>query len=248
MESHAARPNQTRRAYELVRSLIRSGFLLQDEQLVEERLIKTFGISRASVREALQQLANEGLVSRQRRSGTRVGSHYYQVPVDDILPWSTPPGFMVRRTDNREVPSTPAIRAALATDAPRVGLVEHLFEHVTPEETVAIGVRIAYYRSEYQQPAFWASCPSLSDAFRVVFGAELADVETVVDAVACDADTARTLGVREGSPVLLREQRLRDSNGVVQEYSFSHYRADRVSFPLIDQPRDAARFAPFSAY
>ncbi|MCL8027668.1 GntR family transcriptional regulator [Nocardioides bruguierae] len=224
--------NQVRRAYEHVRSLIRSGFLINDEQLVEDHLIKTFGVSRASVRLALQQLAAEGLVVRQRRSGTRVAQDYYQVPVDDILPWQAPAGFMVRITDDRIVPSTPLIRKRLEITAESVGLVEHVFERVRPHGVEPIGVRIAYYRPGYQQPARWATCPSLADAFRSVFGVDLGHIDTVVDAVAVDADTARLLDLREGAPVLMREQVLHGTDGVPYEYTFSHYRADRVSFPV----------------
>lgn len=231
--------NQTRRAYELVRSLIRSGFLINDEKLVEDRLIKTFGIPRASVREALQQLALEGLVSRQRRSGTRVSQQYYQVPIDDILPWRTPAGFMVRITDDRIVPSTPLIRARLGTADEKVGLIEHLFEHVTAEGASAIGVRIAYYRTAFRQPAAWNACPSLAVAFESVFGVALGGIDTVVDAVAADAATAELLDVRLGAPVLMREQVLRGTDGIAYEYTFSHYRADRVSFPMTGEPERA---------
>ncbi|MGX7724094.1 hypothetical protein [Rhodococcus sp. 5G237] len=34
----------------------------------------------------------------------------------------------------------------------------------------------------------------------------------------------------------MREQLLRDVEGTVQEYTFSYYRADRVSFPLGTAP------------
>jgi len=236
VERAAGVSNQTRRAYELIRSLIRSGFLVNDEQLVEERLVKAMGIPRSPVREALRQLALEGLVERRQRVGTRVRRDYFQVPVDDILPWRTPPGFTVRRTDNRIVPSTPAIRAHLGTSDDKVGLVEHVFEHITGDGSEPLGVRIAYYRSHFTQPRSWQSCPSLADAFFLVYGVPLGDVQTVIDAVACDAETAALLRVREGSPVLMREQILRDAEGTVQEYTFSHYRADRVSFPLGREP------------
>ncbi|MBS9373051.1 GntR family transcriptional regulator [Rhodococcus sp. B50] len=228
--------NQTRRAYGLIRSLIRSGFLVDDEQLVEDRLVKTMGIPRARVREALQQLAADGLVERRRRTGTRVRQEYFQVPVDDILPWHTPPGFAVRQTDNRVVPSGPSIRTRLGTHDTRVGLVEHVFEHVTSTGVEPLGVRMAYYREQYEQPKVWQRCPSLADAFALVYGVPLGKVDTVIDAVACDTDTARVLGLREGSPVLMREQLLRDVEGTVQEYTFSYYRADRVSFPLGTAP------------
>jgi GntR family transcriptional regulator len=239
--------NQTRRAYELVRSLIRSGFLVDDEKLVEDRLIRSFGIPRASVREALQQLAAEGLVSRERRTGTRVNQQYYQMPIDDILPWRTPPGFMVRRTDNRVVPSTPLIRARMQSIEPTVGLVEHLFEHLTEDGLQPVGVRIAYYPRSFTQPNRWETCPSLADAFEIVYGVPLADVDTVVDACGADPETAALLHVKEGAPLLMREQVLRGADGVVYEYTFSQYRADRVSFPMHPMRAEMPAMEPFAS-
>lgn len=237
MDSNSnATSNQTRRAYGLIRSLIRSGFLIDDEQLVEDRLVKTMGIPRARVREALQQLAADGLVERRRRTGTRVKQEYFQVPIEDILPWRTPPEFAIRQIDNRVVPAIPAIGAQLGTRDEMLGLVEHVFELVTRAGVEPLGVRIAYYRARYSQPKVWQRCPSLAEAFALVYGVPLGKVDTVIDAVACDVDTARLLDLREGSPVLMREQVLCDVEGTVQEYTFSHYRADRVSFPLGDKP------------
>ena len=224
--------NQTRRAYELVRSLIRSGDLTDAEPLVEDDLVRMLDLPRTSVREALVLLATEGLVSRQRHVGTRVSGVYYQIPVDDILPNAPSPGFMVRTIDDRHVRSSPTIRQGLGTEAPVVGMIEHIFEHVSSEGSQPLGVRTAYYRTTYDQPRSWASCPPLAVGFERAFGVALGTVETVVDAVASDAETARLLHLEPGSAVLMREQRLHDVNGVVQEYTFSHYRADRVSFPL----------------
>lgn len=231
-DGYAANPNQTRRTHELVRSLIRNGEVNEDDKLVEDRLIRALGVTRQSVREALQQLASEGLVVRQRRSGTRVSQKYYHVPLDDIVPWSCPPGFMVRRTDNRVVRSTPAIRERLGVTDSEVGLVEHVFEDFVDRAIRPIGVRIAYYRAQYTQPQRWDACPTLAHAFAHVFGVELGRIDTVVDAVTADAGTAELLDLQVGAPVLFREQVLRGVDGIVYEYTFSHYRADRVSFPM----------------
>ena len=230
--SGKAPANQTRRAYELVRSLIRSGTILSTEQLVEDELVKTFDLPRVSIRQALVQLAGEGLVSRRRHAGTRVIHDYYQIPIDDYLPRPAPSGFMVRQIDLREVKSMPAIRQHLETDDPIVGMVEHLFEHVTSEGSEPIGVRTAYYRRDFSQPKSWATCPSMAAGFEAVYGVPLGRIETILDAAACDIDTALLLQIEPGSTVLMREQVLTDIEGVVQEYTFSHYRADRVSFPL----------------
>ncbi|MCU1527982.1 MAG: GntR family transcriptional regulator [Frondihabitans sp.] len=216
----------------MVRSLIRSGVLVNSEQLIEDELVKMFDLPRVSIRQALVQLANEGLVIRQRHIGTRVSHPYYQIPVDDILPREAPPGFMIRTLDDRLVRSMPWIRENLGVDDDVVGMIEHVFEHTTGDGSEPIGVRIAYYRKECTQPASWATCPSLAVGFLRAFGKPLGLVETIVDAVASDEDTARMLHLAPGATVLMREQKLYDIDGDVQEYAFSHYRPDRVSFPI----------------
>ncbi|MCU1446430.1 GntR family transcriptional regulator [Cryobacterium sp.] len=223
--------NQTRRAYDLLRVMIRSGDVVADQKLVEDTLIRTLGITRTAIREALQQLSEEGRVTRQRRSGTRLNKAVLQLPIDDILPWKASNRFSVIRTDYRTVQTTPTVAEKLNTTDDYVGLVEHCFF----DGTEAVGVRIAYFRRRYAQPAVWARCPSLADAFEAVYGSPLAEIRSVIDAGACDPSTARMLGIPAGSPVLVREQLLVDLAGTAQEYTFSYYPAGAVSFPVATQ-------------
>lgn len=223
---------QSRRAYELVRANLRSGWLPRNKPLVESELVKSTGLSRTSVRHALARLAGDGLVERKRHTGTHATHDYYQLPIDDVLPSQPPPGFMYRKLSDNIVPMAPMIRRFLESEDPEVGIIEQIYERVSADGIEPICLRTAYYRSSIIQPESWPVCPNLEFAFQYVFGVPLGDIETVIDAMACDEDTAKLLRIRPGAPLLVREQRLRDENGVVQEYSFSHYPADRVSFPL----------------
>nr|MBA2481019.1 UTRA domain-containing protein [Planctomycetota bacterium] len=51
-----------------------------------------------------------------------------------------------------------------------------------------------------------------------------------LSAVAADSDTSAALGVKRGSPVLLRERTLRDSSGRALECARCHVRGDRSAF------------------
>jgi GntR family transcriptional regulator len=200
--------------------MIHSGELPENEKLVEDQLVQALGISRTTVREALQQLAEEGLISRQRRAGTKVVSPLVPLSIDDIIPWKATVPFSVTRTDNRLVNSTPLIRQKLGIEDRVVGLVEHCF-YVGAEP---VGVRTAYYPPEYEQPQGWQRCPSLAEAFEYVYKVQLGDVRSIISVVPCGPSTASILDVRTGSPVLLLEQVLPDASGKVYEYTFSHYR------------------------
>jgi DNA-binding GntR family transcriptional regulator len=61
--------------YELMKSMIKDGTLPPGEQLVESQLAKRMQVSQAPVRDALKQLAHEGLVSHVRHLGNFVASY-----------------------------------------------------------------------------------------------------------------------------------------------------------------------------
>ncbi len=55
-----------------LRHEILSGMLAPGERLIEEQLTSRFGISRGPVREALRELAQQGLIEHLPRRGVRV--------------------------------------------------------------------------------------------------------------------------------------------------------------------------------
>ncbi|MFF2053384.1 GntR family transcriptional regulator [Leifsonia sp. NPDC058194] len=61
--------------YELMKTMIKEGALAPGEQLVESQLAKRMQVSQAPVRDALKQLAHEGLVSHVRHLGNFVASY-----------------------------------------------------------------------------------------------------------------------------------------------------------------------------
>jgi DNA-binding GntR family transcriptional regulator len=67
-----ARESTRRKVYLTLRDAILSGKLNSGRRLVEIPLAKEFGVSRAVLREALQQLAHEGLVQQNSYKGTHV--------------------------------------------------------------------------------------------------------------------------------------------------------------------------------
>lgn len=59
-----------RQIKDIVCEEILSGVVPSDRPMTEEELIRRFGVSRAPVRQALKELANEGFVYRERAKGT----------------------------------------------------------------------------------------------------------------------------------------------------------------------------------
>jgi DNA-binding GntR family transcriptional regulator len=61
--------------YELVKTMIKDGSLAPGEQLVESQLARRLQVSQAPVRDALKQLAHQGLVTHVRHHGNFVTSY-----------------------------------------------------------------------------------------------------------------------------------------------------------------------------
>jgi GntR family transcriptional regulator len=258
MESSAARAhfrreaplqNTPRRTHDQLRGAIRSGIIGLDDQLVEDTLTAYFSTSRNSVREALQSLAEEGLVSRERGRGTSVIGAITQLPLDNAVPadanGATPHsgGALVHRIEEmRYIPSNPALRERLDTDSEEVLLIEH----------VAMLNGPLYVGTTYMCPAdgpgdeliekisrTHARPGSLENAMQVAYGTSVGRVSTTIEAVSCDSRTAKLLEIPERSPLILRERLICDVDGRPRSLSYSQFRADRVALSAVSFGDDA---------
>jgi GntR family transcriptional regulator len=218
------RDTVARRVHDLLRTDLRDG-VDQDRPYVEHEVVAELHASREAVRQALRRLAEQGLLTRRPGRGTVASQNIHSLPLTDVAGGTL--DVLVSKVDDRTVRTSPEVAQALGTDSPVVGLVQHVFA-VGAE---VIGTRWAYYHPHIHQPELTdARCPDLESAFRVVFSRELAGVRAYVDAEAADARMAKRLGIREGDPVVTREELLVDVDGTPQEWAFATYRADHVAF------------------
>jgi GntR family transcriptional regulator len=230
-----------RRAYEQLRAGIRSGAMNADLQLADEGLARSLGASRNSVRRALQMLADDGLVTRVRRSGTTVRGPIFQVPAGELVPrGAESPGadphggpiVFVEELRSDIVPCPPDVRMRLSVDAASLFVYEQLGLLDNEPSYVRIG-----YVPIRDQPQGLASViedidrnlAPFEECFRAVFGAPFGSSRSAVEAVACPRRISHMLKVEEGSAVLLRELTLYDKAGAVREVSYTHFRGDRVA-------------------
>jgi GntR family transcriptional regulator len=230
------RHTSPRRAYEQLRSAIRSGQLLDGESFDERRLVDELGASRNSVRSALQLLTREGLLERRTKTGTQVRHSILRIPIGELLPSDvTVPGrypqVAVHDLGNRVATPDPDVETELET-----GRSVLVMEHVG-----VIGGEPAYHRIAYlplydppedvlrRVAVLHEQLENFDDSFRFVFGCPLGEWKASVEAVAADAVLAAHLTVPERAPMLLRELVLRDSAGRVRDMSYTHFRGDMVA-------------------
>ncbi|WP_072806273.1 GntR family transcriptional regulator [Rhodococcoides yunnanense] len=224
--SAGTRQRSTRIVHQLLRSSIKSGVLKDGENLNEEHLITSLDSTRSSVRTALQMLADEGLVKRQRKMGTIVQGKPVQLRMHDIIATGSTPIEYVRFNEHI-IPSAGLIRERMQTD------VEHvrMLEFVMSVDSTPIGTLTAFQiNPNAPTPMHMVEAARISELFVQEYGVPFGRMDCWVDAVPADDRTARMLKVEPNSILLVRDQVLYDTEGYVHEFGYAHYRADMVSF------------------
>jgi GntR family transcriptional regulator len=230
-------PLKARRLYLLLRDRILSGEVGPEARLPSEpSLAEEHGVSRVTVRRALDKLANEGMIERRPGSGTFVSGHIAGATViADFSNVLTHLVEMGKRTDVRllsfgYVTPAPALRDKLKLGAGarvqrsvRVRLIEgqpfsYLVTHV-PER-----IGISYSEADL------ASTPLLALLERSGIVAERAS--QTIGATLASPDVAAALDLEIGSPLLSLTRLVFGPEGEGVEHLHALYRPDRYSFQM----------------
>lgn len=202
----------------------------------EERLAEHYGVSVLTMRQALKELEDEGLISRHRRRGTfivpdvRAGApvrllgsvdaivahqsgmttellHHGRAPVPAELAEHFP--------DLAEVATYHRLRGDEQTGEP----TNHAYNHVRPELARRIDPEDLLRRP-------------MTKVLRDLPGTDIGRVTDTVAARLADPETARLLRVPLLSPILHYTGVTYDGAGRVLDVAVIHYRGDRFSFTV----------------
>ncbi|SMH49489.1 DNA-binding transcriptional regulator, GntR family [Rathayibacter oskolensis] len=210
-----------------LRAAIRGGLFRVDEQLVEDDLAREFSTSRNTVRAALAQLVDEGLIRRDRRHGTVVVVPIAELTIDNAMGWS-PEDTGRHRTESisaATIPTPPIVGERLGTDCPTVS-VGHFLSRRDGRPFV---IYIRYSEPvEHPRPLTNETRVDFDDLFRHSYGVSLDRIETSVHAVRAGDRAAGLLGVAPGTLLLLKERLLVGEDGRAREFSHSYYVAAGV--------------------
>jgi GntR family transcriptional regulator len=200
-----------------------------DEQLVEEDLIGTFSASRNTIRVVLQLLAAQGLVSRGPKVGT-IPTASTVLPLDEVMP-------ILDQGDRQSMhgqvleslvipaPSVVSTRLQIARDS-SVAMIEGLvIEGQTPIAIVVSYVALPSDRDE----RFGRNDPDPIAFLEQQLHVCVMGSDAIVAAIACDAQTAELLQLREGAPILFCEDLFRDTDDCPRAITQTRYRGDRVT-------------------
>ncbi|KOV72742.1 GntR family transcriptional regulator [Streptomyces sp. NRRL WC-3723] len=202
----------------------------------EERLAEHYGVSVLTMRQALKELEDEGLISRHRRRGTfiepgaRRGAPVRLLgSVDAIVAQQS--GMTTELLRHGRVP-VPAGLAEYFPDLPEVAAYHRLrSDEKTGEPTNHAVNHIRPELAEGIDPEDLVRWP-MTKVLRDVVKADISRITDTVEARLADPETARLLEVPLLSPILHYTGVTYDSDGRVLDVAVIHYRGDRFSFTV----------------
>jgi GntR family transcriptional regulator len=238
IETVTRQPRYRTLADTLIRE-IRSGRRAVGSNLPSElELMRSFGVSRHTVREALRRLEDIGLIERRRRLGTRVRSRkpveaYSQTvrSLADLLQYPAQCRLVL-------LESGPVVVAAQLA---RVLGCEPGSEWYRLRALRRLGRRgpAICQVDIHVLPEFAALVSDLGRSrlrvFELIeqrFGRRVANVRVDIAARPLDGSVARALDVAAGSPSLTVVRRYYDDAGTLFETALSEHAADRYSYTL----------------
>ena len=230
-------PRKAHRVYLHLKDKILSGALSPATRMPSEPdLASQHGVSRVTVRGALERLSDEGLVERRPGSGTYVrATSQTSAIVADFSNVFTHLVEMGRRTDVRLLSfgyalPTPAVAEGLGLRSGeevqrsvRVRIADgNPFSYLVTYVPKRIGIR--YCESDLR------STPLLELLERS--GAKVSSARQTVGATLAGPEIAEALGIETGAAVLSITRIVRDETGAGVEYLYALYRPDLYALQL----------------
>ena len=196
----------------------------------ERKLAGDLGVSRLTVRAALDELVREGYLLRRRGAGTFVAE-------PKVAKGMTISSFSEDMRQRGLTPGSRTLELQVVPAGARLGRILH----VSPAEPVTVAKRLRLADGEPMAiellhvresllPGLSAAdleADSFYDLLANRYGIEIVGGEQTVEPTVTDEEESATLGVPLHSPALLFERVTRTASGDIVEYTSSTYRGDR---------------------
>ncbi|NEL53004.1 GntR family transcriptional regulator [Modestobacter sp. CPCC 205119] len=220
-----------------IEAAIDSGTLAPGDRLENEvALADRLGLSRPTMRQAIQSLVERGLLVRRRGVGTQVVQGRVRRPVrlsslhDDLVRSGQHPTTTVLLHETGPAPAEVALTLGLApgTDVVTLGRLRcvddgplAVLHNWLPADLLPADADLTHH--------------GLYEVLRAQ-GVHLRVASQQISAEGADAETAGRLGLDPGAPVLVVERTCWDDSGRAVEFARHHYRADgyTVEMTLVD--------------
>ena len=210
----------------------------------ESELAQQFGTTRTTVRQALAYLTFAGLIVRRAGIGTfvvkrqiegRIKTERPRAFEEQVEQSGTRVDFRLIGFDMQPVPAGPA--ATLGVEA---GTKLYRLRRVRLADGDVISYEDRWMLARIGEgiPASELMTLAAQTIVEKMLGARLGGVSVSVAAAAARGEIARILGVKSGSPVLVRSHHFLDEDGVVVLAGDSIYRGDKFRFTYHFGPDD----------
>ena len=215
----------------IIKRNISTGVLAVGESLPSEaELCRAMGVSRNTVRQAIGELEDEGLVVRKRGRGTFVAEpannrravrYSFTTEVSSMgkTPSSTLVDFCVMELD-QDLSERMELRA---------GTPVYCFTRVRNVDGEPLILETSYY-PQYIYPNLTREMVETHSFYSLLYHVGIIPfaAEDVYEAVTLERKSAELLGVQEGRCAFFHQRRTRTEDGRVYEYICSYIRGDRV--------------------
>ncbi|MGY6502440.1 MAG: GntR family transcriptional regulator [Acidimicrobiales bacterium] len=226
------RSDAARTIADLIRSDVMAGRYDDRPLPMESELVRAFGVSRNTVRDALSALRDEGLLERRQGAGTFSVAHKALHHFDRLHAVASSTGSGRNR---RYQLIDAAVRPAPERVATHLGVVAgddvvHL-ERVMVLDGEPFSLRSSWMPADLAAPLLNADLrwDHIYELVRDALGMELRGGELVVEATVAGADVAPLLGVAPGAPLFYMTHATEASDGRPVEYGFTRTRGDRLA-------------------
>jgi GntR family transcriptional regulator len=226
----------------VLRQRINDAVYAEQEQLPpEDRLAAEFGVSRATVRQAVGELVREGLVDRRQGSGTfvrgssrRPSSQRFSASLSDLVV---------------ETKATRTVRANIERHVTIPGSIAEALRLAKPEATVVRRVRslddTPFAYSVNYVPEKYAALLSASNLRKTgpmsllrTKGVRLGSAQQVIQAEQADIDVCEQLEMEFAAPVLYAERLVLSADDDPVLFVKTWYRADMYEYRVTLKAHD----------
>ncbi|GGY38730.1 GntR family transcriptional regulator [Parvularcula lutaonensis] len=223
--------------YDLLREKIADGTLGVNDRLpAEAELTQQLGVSRITVKRAMNELATAGLVRRQRGIGTVV-TYDASAPMirgsfDTMIDGLTRMGLDTEVQLLDCTPTTASAAVCEALDLPQGAIVQRIVRvrRLEGEPLSYLVTHVPEDIAETYDEEELASASLISLLERA--GHAPVEAEQTISAVPAEAAVAVNLGVSKGSPLLKIHRIMRDAAGRPVQDITAQYRADRFEYRM----------------
>jgi GntR family transcriptional regulator len=227
--------------YTQVRELLRERILggqykAHDQMPSENEMVRAFGVSRITVRQALNDLQRQGLIFKIHGKGTFVAKSKAVQSLTRLEGFGEAMSVSGHETFSRVLGHRVVRAGALVAERLRMNERDEVVEirrlRFLDREPISLDVT-------YVPPAIGKRLASEDlqsrDIFLILendYGYTLEQAELSIEAVAAEAGLAAELGMQEGAPALRIERLTYAAGGQPIDFEFLYYRGDAFSYRL----------------